>query len=365
MGDLLWLLEDPVILAPLVAAAGSALILALVLYSFRRWRAEKAIVEPEVTDAIIRTRFYALLARDGPSAISRANRRFLEQAIDRWIALRVQTWTEFQILLALRVIASRKKANPDDLLDRFESALGAALDKAPGKPGRIFALAVLNNGLATLLRMNPAIDPPARSADLGGDYSDSAYDLGLANLFDPFAIEQALGERSSADLRRLMRSAVYENERTGYTPRAGANPLMVEMVVWIVHEERFGPVPDLGPSRDHRDVLAQLLPQLPEFLREQPLRAVQMLDSRRLQVAFEQPELSIRRDSEGDMHIGIVLQFRNRFWRAVAIDLDVVAGEASLIFKPSAADRVPVQRGIAEQLHEEAPAEIDRGRLAS
>ena len=365
MGDLIWLLEDPVILAPVVLAGGLALILALGLYSFRRWRAEKAIIEPDIDDAVVRTRFYALLTRDGPSAIARANRRFLDQAVVRWIAVRAQTWTAFQILIAIRAIEARKKTTSDDLLDRFENALRDALDNAPGKPGRFFALAVLNNGLATLLRMHPSSDPPPRNLDLGDEYVDSAYDLGLSNLFDPFAIEHALGGRSSADLRRLMRSAVYENERTGYMPRTSANPLMVEMVLWIVHEERFGTAPAVGASRDHRDVLAQIVPQLPEFLRNQPLRSVQLLDSRRLKVAFEQPELSIRREGEGDMHIGIVLHFRNRFWRAVTIDLDVAAGEASLIFKPSAADRMPVQRGIAEELLEETPAPIDHNRLAS
>jgi len=380
LDDFIWIVGDPSILAPAAIAGALLLLSAMAGYSLHRWRLERAVIEPEIADVVVRIRLYAMLIREeGQSLIASRNRCFLNEAIDRWTALRFQRWTDFQLYLALRHVRRlQRDANRDDreVPHKLVISLRDALRACPGNPRVSFALAVINNGLADLLRMYPAprlsrpISPPELARlPASGDHDDTAYNLALAHIFDPYALEKTvlsqLEHRTVGYLENLLQSVEFENLQSGFTPRNCSNPLMAEMVLWIIHEERFGPLvtSGVGVTSELRSVVAQLVSQLPDYLRDRPIGIVERPADDQLRVVFEETRLPDGHASGSDFHLGMIVRLGDKFWRADRLEADIAAAQMALIFAPATAAQMRGRKRAARP--ETAVTEMAGQRLAS
>src|SRR5579884_3022900 len=135
--DFTFLLTDPDVLMGVTAAGGVLAMLALAAYSVWRWRLEKVFIDMEVRDVLARCDHYATAIPDTDASPGADRRRdYLQNAMQRWLRLQYQVWTDFQIYLALRATRTIQPSTSrcaGELASGFEEMLVALWGSADNR----------------------------------------------------------------------------------------------------------------------------------------------------------------------------------------------------------------------------------------
>lgn len=339
--DLTSVLTDPEVLMGLTIVGGVLAIAALAAYSIWRWRVEKAFVGLEIRDVLARLDHYATAIPDHDSSAPRNRRRdYLQEAIDRWLRLQYELWTDFQVYLALRITRSIQPATSQSAA-ALAAGFGQLLTGLWGNPDKTLFSAVVNNALATAFGMRPT--PPRRQIlpETGATRmspEDDAHVDALLRLFDPYAMEDGviseLQTRGPVWLHSVLRTLEWHNAHSPLAVRVdGLSPLVLEMVFWIVHEEQIGPVPLSRDLLDIYEVGPQLLPHLPEFMRDSSIQSVQRLGTKQLAVTLANVIVPKGSRFEGSIGLPAPLRADGELWKSSRIEFDVTTGTGAVLFE--------------------------------
>jgi hypothetical protein len=320
-------------------AAGILAVATLAVYSIWRWRVEKAFIGMEVRDVLARADHYATAIPDSESAAGADRRReYLQGALERWLRLQYELWTDFQIYVALRATRSIQPATSRSAAE-LSAGLRDMLVALWGNPDKTLVSAVVNNALATAFGMRPSA--PRRNALEAAAEPVLAPDEGpvdaIRQLYDPWAMEDAvladLPARGIPWLHRLLRTLEWENAHATLAGRTASHALVLEMVCWIVHEEQAGPAPLPRELLDIFEVGPQLLPHLPDFLRDGAIDSVQRQGARQLTVRFRGVTLPRGTRFHGEVGFAAPLRAYGRLWRSSRIEFDVAHGTGAVVFE--------------------------------
>ncbi|HZU25339.1 MAG TPA: hypothetical protein VFA04_07445 [Bryobacteraceae bacterium] len=333
--DLTSVLTDPQVLIGVTVAGGILAMIALAAYSVWRWRLEKAFIDLEIRDVLARVDHYATAIPDTDASAGADRRReYLQNVLQRWLRLQYQIWTDFQIYLALRATGGIQPATSrcaGELAVGFREMLVALW----GNPDKTLLSAVVNNALATAFGMRPAAPHRAPVADTGQPAADPHVQM-IARLYDPWAMEDALlaelPARGTQWLHGVLRRLEWQNAHARLAAGEASNTLVLEMVCWILHEEQAGPAPLPREVLDIYEVRPQLLPHLPDFLRDGAIETVQRQGTKQLTVRFRNVMMPHGTRFEGSVGLPAPLRADGRLWRSSRIEFDVVHGKGALVF---------------------------------
>ena len=144
--------------------------------------------------------------------------------------------------------------------------------------------AVLNNGIAALIGMRPTQDaPPSDASAEGISLHEPVCEFFLRQPADAhhteMTIRQSLETQPAGWLAGFLRAVERDNAVHVFSGCTTANHrAVVELVLWVLYEELIGPAPVLPEIRDIYELLSQMLPQLPEYLRNLMVETVQRTD---------------------------------------------------------------------------------------
>ncbi len=337
--DLTSLLTDPQVLMAAVVLGAVLALGALAAYSVWRWRVEKAIVETELRNVRARVHHYATVCPDSESStLAARTREYLGGTVDRWMRLRCQRYTDFQIFLALRAI--RGMDSPEDpwleqLAAGFQEALLATVN-----PRMNLVSAVVNNALATAVGIRPFSARPPVTLPAEADAPELAYveTLDLEVLLsrpDPFDVEREMtsDERDPLWLHHLLEGVGRANLHPRVPPSGeDVRALMVEMVIWIVHEELIGPAPLSAELLNVYEVSPQLL-AIPDWLRGSRVGAIQRLGVNELAIVLREARLPSGTRFNGSFSLPAPLHAEGLFWHFNRMEYDVTRETARLFFE--------------------------------